>query len=1047
MHRYAQELLRNAESANGWMKGDLLKKFTFPTVPPAADDYPDFFEQWVHEAQSTTGHTKRDMYEQIYAFAYVYAVTQLGKSEPEKSWSDWILYNLRVPYPIQEGNNHYTWLADGLERVFNFFVPSSDYGRLFITGIGRQSGFFIRDYAREYLHFSKSTAFQEQEWDSLKDAVQCAKRLPVSKIPRNQSQLDFQPIWDVWSVLSFFESNGALNEQHTDELAEALDVVQPIAKEVLKVFSDKNLKPQPSWILPRLHLSPNNDLAVIFPSNGIPYRVELETDIVIKVGKASYRYRPDGDTWRLYAEKNVECSVPERNDLNISMRYRDGDNVSEVDLTPEVANGVACLFDSNGALVGSTTRRLIKGESYRIWKTSNWEEGLQIQISEGSWISDSEFRCPDVQELLILDENGTVYQAFPVRDPSSLQIDFVQDSRLVSFVPGKRTYYSLPIIEVKGVVGIDYVTLKNIHSGKELTASADKLQGNRIHLSKTFPEYDEYGNCELIVSQGQGRRLGTRHFSVLPKGFETNLMDRIPVGIVGEINFSSAEIAEDENYSIAPQQTEFETKLVFKNSWVITIKSLVHREGAYARIGERIMVLSDGGCAPLNVDDLYDNGEVVVFGQEGDGASLGFIPKGELGVRCLGGKFSRSEMLSFSLRNAEEALGEIFNFKYLAKCSKMTVRLATAGGGFAENDLAFTPLVQYASKQPKVEQQKQDLIIQHKMSPESFEQQPYIALLPVTRQDAEKIPVIAPLEATLPAWAERYNAIISWSEDPDDPDWKVARICGTFDVLADPGYILFLMRGKQRLSAGKYISNPNADDSNLTDKEIAFLQVHKDPERLEQLFVTNELDYVDIQRVVENANRLNAAEFLLSITSFDWDDPSGFIFRNYQYWLPMMLFAELNSDMAGYCVDQVRLFNRYWELSLFGYVETATMLKTDNIPIFELWQSTSPLLLGLRYFGQFLNGGAAGIKTLHGQIKSMHDGIVGGPNGMQKMEKALHEWRKNPQLGRDLNRLRERLAEVKSVNPDWYSKIILGSLCCLLEDKEYLNTLLLEISQ
>ncbi len=1070
MAEYMQVLLQHAKQ-NGWQRGDLLRKFTFRPQPPICNCYADFFSQWLQEIGTIPNvRQRRREYKAVYAIAYVYAIFRLGKdSVPERSWVDWILNDLSIPYP--DNNNGYDYLETGLLEYFSFVVARNSAGsRMFISGIGRQSGFFNADYAKEYLRLCGSKAFMDKNYPELEaEIIKSPRQLSNSKIPQNDNVPDYQIIWEVWKIFESFLTRGILDQEHQEELAEELGVVPEMAQMVIEVFiKGANNNCQNESIKPELYLDGNN-LEIRFRRQGIFSNFQnIESDVVIRINPMdiSFRYKRSEDNWLLYGSEN-SIRLSEGQNISISASFKNNEGiVTTYDITPEKLAQPLLLFreNENGRCVDGFFR-LKQGNTYIGWKSSNWHDGFEC------WLDDQQVEClrfiinETHRELQVRDQHENAIQTFICRHESSLSIELTEE-QLATFIPGKRTFFKLPIISSKKVLGVDSITLEHVHSDFQQTIVSN--DNNSIcfpyDLSEHLDIQDKYGQFRLRLKQGN--RDSIIHFCVLPADFKTNISDILPVSHVGNIIFNSDSLASSQTIHIEPQCQIVEVFLSFANGWVCTVRARLRRQGAYIKILDRINVLSDEPTN-INLDDLYDNGEIFVYGAPETGVSLRFFNSNY--NHCdLAAIIGTSGMTAFKLKASKDIYELSFDYKYLTECRRMTV--SNWEGLNNRRNVGAIGLTQYAAKQPEVIWNDSNLTISHSISDIGMLQAPFVVFLPVTNQAVDKIPVVAKDNCGIPDWAQKLEVDLQWHNETQDE--RTSEFCGLADMLKEPAYIIFIMTQSptcisqwRRLSAGRFIENPRVLGNKLNDDiKRAFFEVREYnqdrniPDNLEELFKQDIVNSDYIKGIIENVKRLEAADFILSISSFNENIPSGYMFRNYRYWLPMMFNVKLNPEIVRYCFEQINLFNRFWDIELFGYDEFACVRRNNLLPILDN-TCFDPMAFIQNPHPQQLPETSWIIRCIHTnqdsialrnklreylETKEYDDNLPELVKQQKKKGIILHSWRKKPVLGRELNRLRDSL---KRCSPDERCRILAYSTLSLLDDQDYLPHFIQEMNR
>ena len=763
-------------------------------------------------------------------------------------------------------------------------------------------------------------------------------------------------------------------------------------------------------------------------------------------------YKFVDNDWMLYGQETTEFEISKNIPIKINMLFKekggDENNITEEDVTPEELNNPICFFNENGKLIKNGAK-LIAGQHYRSYKTANWQENYYLISDCNQKIKENSFKSPDANELYVVDKNS-IFFSFPVRSPTTLSLEF-DDSDLVPYVPGKRTFFNLPVLSIRSITGLDSISLRNLNTTQEYVNNSVEIVNDLLDLQNVFEEFEDFGVFELTLHLGN--RQAVRRFSVLPQDFNTNIQEPLAVANTSEIYFESSKIAKNVSINISPSQTEIETIINFSNGWSLPIKASIKRQGAYLRIGGKSLAMVHG--MTVDTGDLYDNGEIFVNGVPGTAASLCFYPNNVGDKHYLGKKVPKSGVAVFSLKNTSDVFGGGFNFKFLTRCFKFSIRLLTRDGQKQKlgEDVG---LLHYSSEQPSSWWDDDDLIVKLKISEFNFVKVPYVALLPVTKQHEPKIPVVAPPDTSLLDWADRLETCIYWEKTPNEPDYYQGRIQGLSKHLSEPAYIIFVMADKFRISGGRFIKNEHIPNTDIDDSVgQAYLNALENPGQLESLFNENIIDTDQINGLVENAKRLNAEEFLHSISSIRDDVVSGFIFRNFRYWFPLMLSVEAGKIPSSLEIfqKQISLFNRFWNLELFSYNDFFTLRKEKKCPelnnssldpISILKSQTLPdsswciyALNDLSYVEEF--------KKLLEIIKQNHQGAH---SESEQLGKRLHDWRKNPKLGKELNILKNRLMDFKDNDKlsVFYPHIISYAILALLNDQEYIDTFIKEVN-
>ena len=209
--------------------------------------------------------------------------------------------------------------------------------------------------------------------------------------------------------------------------------------------------------------------------------------------------------------------------------------------------------------------------------------------------------------------------------------------------------------------------------------------------------------------------------------------------------------------------------------------------------------------------------------------------------------------------------------------------------------------------------------------------------LPICYRNRNPKLYVVPVEDQLHEWIEI---------DTELKDGKQC-ICGE-DIFKKPelehsfGCLAFFVCKNgfiQRTSPGFFVPPPaSREDSRLTEFQKALVRL--DIEQLNKVFSCNTEDVMRFcQKVFDRASFISACDFFNAIRNRLRENgqyimPSGYVFRNADYWIPRYFCETDNQTSEQYQVET------YWDPELFGYEEMKRNLTTIQYSIPRIDQTS-----------------------------------------------------------------------------------------------------------
>lgn len=1065
--------INNFTSDGIWKPGNNINDINWPKSPseviPELSTWMDTFENWNKHLNNSK--------DAFYAMNFVCAVHSLGNGEidgvectdPEGFDISYIRETMKLFYP--GSNTEYDCLENGLMKYFGLKIPHGNHGRLFKTVLNRLSGLNYTRYTQKYFDLE---IHRRSETEILNLTI---REIGLTEDSDGKVGETVRKLWVALNRL-YNELSAAefMSDELRDVIVERIGINYGAASRVEKILQDNYEKfsgdKTPDFPESISVVYENGRIKIEFPSS-------IRTKISTKEIKIYYpitgtsggyslictyhldksRTQKDYCYYRTSTNHIQEFAPPSLNIMPLSFYWKSSTGESftqDYRLIKTIRTAAFRFRDAHKPM--KLTTNLRAGSSYKFIGLNGYII-TKFNLDNKELPSESGVvRIPrDGEELMLLGKSpggdrdvflDTFLLKSALQRPLNITGETISDFHW-------KTFTSQPQILISPYVACDSVEIKNIEHNESCRVSNPE--------ASVLPEFDMsiYGSFEVSLNY-KGNSFAHASYKVLPPDFKKTTT-AVSLDVDQEhVLFSSSEIerltVNERVYEgrgsciIEPLQTKISGKLIFRNGFTSEFNGLFYRRGVVVQLGEEYS-LPPEKCtnSKININDLLNEGKLHLFGKPGSITTVIFkdtslrernlllklsfiIPDDGLFVF----DFSEKNILENTSVDAEKfAWADIVEFENRPSPTETGVRTKQCFKSY--NTLSKAPDIslECRTEEKAVKYHEGKLLLEHDISDLQMERGIFVVMLPVFNQHKLPIPAISPdgyrlhnnfkrisgtsLEiATIEG--DRRQLIIS---DPEGNLVEKPHICFIFSK-SRYGYVV-------RLSGGSLITftmNP----SNLTNFEQT-LWDFRNPSAIAALFSNQQMppNFIPDFRCV--ARFLNAHNYLNNINHKNSNFYSGFIFRDYRYWLSR-IYIENESEFVF----------EYWDFELFGYSEFFDWITNQNndleivLNLEDMEKGIQPSVCFMSILSQQPDGHSLQ-SILNGLNQVISEYLNENPqenlinkNVAELLGEEVHFWRMHPdKYEYKFNQVESNLNSLKNRLWTWHYKNPLNNILIMIE--------------
>jgi len=958
--------------SQGWYFGAPISEYELIDLRKSeqisATSYDDLFKSWKWQLEDLNSDRKKQLSCYYWAFQYIRIINCLIRGEKDSMPLD--LAEISVAnlgahgfiYPKHGTELNYVY--EGLKSRFGFIIPKNKHGRLFLTGIGRQSGYFYEKYTQKFLQqvfpeFNRNYQEVVDNKNRILDFLKNGAVIPDSQIMRGvNDDYDYDSIAGFYIKLAELNLQGIFHAEQREQVADYFDLPLLVADNILACFQEGTKEIR-------------NSFALILGDNGLRYEFSAqldfrifglsEQDAFLKVNREenllSYSYANTG-VWKGHSQKQALSDNPE-----IILLYRDNQTVKEIDITPrDLRDDPIIIFNDKKKHQQNGFGYLRQGRVYYIAKNP----GLWSLSNVLYFVDDNgeEYR-QSFHESTLKISNEDKWTAIIVKDSRAQVIyERVLKGRTTlmpvfgthvccPYIAGKRSFWRFPEIHEEGVESYDHLILRQ--DDKELA----RLESVSVPVNlEKYIDGHLYGQFEVEVCCG--KRSARRKFTVLPYDLELSpsfhgdhmLDDFVRLSIAS----SQLSNARDE-FVLDQEETGFCRPLTFDNGQTLNFSGHIKRQGAFIRLENKEVIHFSRdlkSSKTVNLDNLAYAGELSVFASPGSAVGVRFHASGKKTAPDYFKKVNRVGQLNVSFPDIRRACSPTL----WDRCQSISLIVYSPDGrsysagilkaeSFSRNPFSSIEVNASGALVVKKEvcrslnlKEKRSI---YQLARSSFENIDFsscgstdefsepceklsvigLAMVPIEQQE---LPPLLFLEKPNLYSGQDFRLVSEGLSIEKENNILGAEITDFSEQYGNGGgNIIFLVELKEgqvkRLSRGGFIGGREKRNARI----IAFdeLLCDEEIELRMRLFSADIPQFID--GLFKNASNLDAHNYFSLISALNPKEVSGYVFSAVDYWMDAMiknwLFRlidmEVNKNDSTY--EKLGWLDDFWDRQLFSY--------------------------------------------------------------------------------------------------------------------------------